>query len=276
MANLISPDFTFTQSNLQTFTYCRRRFYLRYLKKLIWPAQLVGDQQYAQDRDAGVRFHRLVHQHFLGFEPALLRKVSEADPDPRVATWLVTFLSSQMSTLEGELAPEALYTTTLAGHPLSAKVDLLQMNSGKIKIYDWKTSRQLPKATSLKKQAQSRVYPLVISRVLGKDAAVFKLENLSMVYWEANFPDQVIEINSSQDDWQKYETEITTSIELILSLQVEEFVKTPDIRKCAWCEYRSYCLRGKAAQSPEDNMEFDLIDDVMKIPGDTVESWGSV
>lgn len=272
MTDLISPDFTFSQSNLQTFTYCRRRFYLRYVKKLIWPAQLVSDQQYAQDRDAGVRFHRLVHQHFLGFDQTLLRKVAAADPDPRLVGWLEAFFASRMSRLEDELFPEALYTTTLADHPLSAKVDLLQIDAGSIKIFDWKTSRQLPKRSSLQKQAQSKVYPLVVSRVFDEK----NLLNLKMVYWEANFPEQVIEINSFQSDWQKYELEITDSIALILSLKLEEFIATPDERKCSWCEYLSYCQRGKATQNNEDFEETDLIDDEMKIPGDAFESQGSV
>ena len=276
MTDLISLDFSFSQSNLQTFTYCRRRFYLRYIKKLIWPAQLVGDDHYTQDRDAGVRFHRLVHQHFLGFDPALLKKVAEADSDHRVADWFKTFLSNPISRLEGKLMPEALYTADIAGHSLSAKVDLLQIDAGTVTIYDWKTSRKLPTLTILQKQAQSKVYPLVVSKVFQKDLAAFKPPLLSMVYWEANFPEQTIVINSSQADWEKYEIEITALIDLILSLETEEFVKTPDIRKCGWCEYRSYCQRGNVAQDWEEHPESDLIDDEIKIPGDAVDAWGSV
>lgn len=276
MTDLISPDFSFSQSNLQTFSYCRRRFYLRYIKKLIWPAQLVGDQQYTRDRDAGVRFHRLVHQHFLGFDPALLKKISEADSDHRVAEWFETFLTSPISRLEGKLMPEALYTTNVAGHPLSAKVDLLQIDAGKVTIYDWKTSRKLPTVAILQKQAQSKVYPLVVSRVFLKYLAALTPPLLSMTYWEANFPDQTIEIKSSRPDWEKYETEITALINLILSLETEEFVKTPEIRKCGWCEYRSYCQRGNVAQDWEDLPKSDLIDDEIKIPGDAIDAWGTV
>lgn len=276
MADLISSDFSFSQSNLQTFTYCRRRFYLRYIKKLIWPAQLVGDDQYIQDRDAGVRFHRLVHQHFLGFDPALLKKVAKADSDHRVAEWFKTFLASPISRLKGKLITETLYTTNIAGYSLSAKVDLLQIDAGKVTIYDWKTSRKLPTLAILQKQAQSKVYPLVISIVFQKDLAALKPPLLSMVYWEPNFPEQTIVINSSQSDWEKYEIETTALIDLILSLETEEFVKTLDIRKCGWCEYRSYCQRGNVAQDWEEHPESDLIDDEIKIPGDAVDTWGSV
>ncbi len=270
MIDLISPNFTFSQSNLQTFSYCRRRFYLRYVRKLIWPAQLVNDQQFAQDKDAGVRFHRIVHQYFLGFDQALLRKVAEADPDTRMVTWLEAFFDSQMSRLEGDLFPEALYTISVAGRSLSAKVDLLQIENGSIKIFDWKTSRLLPKLTSLQKQAQSKVYPLVVSRIFDGQ----KPQNLKMVYWEANFPEQTIEINSSQPDWHHYELEITDTIKLILSLTGDEFVPTPDERKCTWCEYRSYCKRGKATQKTEVLEEIGLIHDEIFVPEDVFDSQG--
>lgn len=276
MANLISQDFVFSQSNLNTFDYCRRRFYLRYIKQLIWPAQLVSDQQYTLDRDAGLRFHRLVHQYFLSFDTDLLRKVAETDPDPNIAVWFDTFLSSQMSRLEGKLFPEAQYTTTIAGHSLIAKVDLLQIDSGKVNIYDWKTSKQLPKRHTLQKNLQSKVYPLVISHVFNKDKNGPNIGTLTMLYWEANFPEQTIEINTSQADWQSSEDEITEIIQFILSLNEEEFPATPEIRKCLWCEYRSYCQRGAEAQSSEDMQEIDLMDDEMLIPGDPFETWGPV
>ncbi|MDD2522206.1 MAG: PD-(D/E)XK nuclease family protein [Anaerolineaceae bacterium] len=274
MTDLISPDFTFSQSNLQTFDYCRRRFYLRYVKKLIWPAQLVSDQQYIQDREAGVRFHRLVHQHFLGFEASLLRKIADGDPDIRVATWFETFLASPMATLQGKLEPEALFTTKIAGHPLSAKVDLLQIDGENISIYDWKTSRHLPKLSTLQKQTQSKVYPLVISRALNLGQPGYETARLRMIYWEANFPGQTIEIPSYQNDWKKYQLEIAASIELILSLRREEFVATPDEKKCAWCEYRSYCQREKIAVDSKDIEMTDLLEGLTKIPAEAFDSWG--
>ena len=274
MAEIIPAEFIFSQSNLQTFSYCRRRFFLRYVKKLVWPAQLVSDQNYIQDREAGGRFHRLVHQHFLGFETTLLRQVAAADPDQRVMTWLEAFLSSPVARLEGNLEPETLYTTTLLDHPLSAKVDLLQVSEGTVKIYDWKTSRRLPKVSVLKKQAQSIVYPLVVSRIFGEDDTIGNPESLTMVYWEANFPDQPIEIVSRQKDWQAFESDIVALIELILSLKEEEFVRTIEVRKCSWCEYRSYCYRGKAAGSFDDNLGIGLVDDETKIPGEILDPWG--
>lgn len=274
MAELIPAEFVFSQSNLQTFSHCRRQFLLRFVKRLVLPAQLVSDQSYVRDREAGVRFHRLVHQYFLGFETPLLIQVAAADPDQRVLTWLEAFLSSPFASLEGHLQPETLFTTLLRDRPLSAKFDLLQINERTLKIYDWKTSRRLPNVSVLKKKVQSMVYPMVISRVLAVRDEMVNLESLTMVYWEANYPDQPMEIVSRQEDWEAFESNITALIELILSLKEEEFIKTPEVRRCSWCEYRSYCYRGKTAGSLEENLEDSFLDDGIKIPGEILDPWG--
>jgi hypothetical protein len=42
---------------------------------------------------------------------------------------------------------------------------------------------------------------------------------------------------------QKYEETLTNLISHIRSLKVEQFERTPNIKKCAYCEYQSYCAR---------------------------------
>ena len=49
------------------------------------------------------------------------------------------------------------------------------------------------------------------------------------------------------------------AIDLIDSLQENEFAKTKDLRYCRYCPYRSYCERGVEAGSIEEHedQEFD-------------------
>ncbi len=269
MTDLIKHDFTFTQSNLQTFTYCRHRFYLRYLKKLIWPAALLSGSNYLLDRDAGVRFHQLLHQYFLGLDLDHLKKAAAADSDDRMKVWFDNFLSSPFCRLEGLLQPEASFTVSINGNKLGAKVDLLQIDQGCVKIIDWKTSRKLPDVTQLKSQAQSMVYPLAISKVL-------PYENLMMVYWEANFPDQPIEITSQPHDLRKYEQKITELIDVIVNLSAEEFVRVAEIRKCSWCEYATYCGRAERKAEDELTLEPDDYGELKIVPEEWLDSSGLV
>jgi len=267
MTNLIPSNFVFSQSSLQTFDYCPRRFYLRYLKKLVWPAQMVSEQNQSKDRDAGVRFHQLIHQYFLGFELETLRKIADYDSDSRMMAWFENFLQSPFAHLPGNLNPEKSFKTEIAGYQLIAKVDLLQNHDNQIKIYDWKTSQKLPKASSLLKQAQSKVYPLVISKAIAP-----KIQNLCLIYWEANFPNQTIELESNLSDWQKFENELSDQIREIIGLKEEEFVMTDDLQKCGWCEYRSFCHRAVSAEQADEAYDLEIFDEI-KIPEEIDPSW---
>ena len=267
MTNLIPSNFVFSQSSLQTFAYCPRRFYLRYLRKLVWPAQMVSEQNQSKDRDSGVRFHQLIHQYFLGFELKTLQKIANYDSDGRMADWFENFLQSPYAYLPGSLYPEKSFQTEIAGYQLVAKVDLLQIHENQIKIYDWKTSQKLPKASSLLKQAQSKVYPLVISKAIAPQS-----QKLSLIYWEANFPDQTIELESNDSDWQKFENEISNQIREIISLKDEEFVMTNDMQKCGWCEYRSFCHRAVSAEQADESYDLESLDEI-EIPEEIDPSW---
>ncbi len=269
MTDLLKHDFTFTQSNLQTFAFCRHRFYLRYVKKLIWPAALLSGSNYLLDRDAGVRFHQLLHQYFLGLDLDHLQTIAAADSDQRMEVWFDNFLYSPVSRLEGRLQSEASFTTTIKGHNLGAKVDLLQIDQDFVKIFDWKTSRKLPGVTQLKSQAQSMVYPLVISKA-------FPFDNIIMVYWEANFPDQPIEITSKAQDLQQYEQKITELIDTITNLPAEGFVRVSEISRCSWCEYATYCGRADKNAEAKLTLEPDDYGELKIVPEEWLDSSGLV
>ena len=63
----IPPQFTFSQSSLQDYADCPRRFQLRYLDKLIYPA---AETEPALENERhlleGQLFHRLAQQFILG------------------------------------------------------------------------------------------------------------------------------------------------------------------------------------------------------------------
>jgi len=268
---LIDLNFVFSQSNLETFRYCRKRFFLRYLKQLVWPAQPFASDEYQQDRQAGIRLHKLIHRHFLGFDRQILLNLAQNDDDQRIFIWMQTFLDSPYADLDGKLFPEKTYITNQAGFRLSAKPDLLKIDAnGRITIFDWKSSRRMPRRQALLESLQSKVYPLVIR---GRFGANRKPPEIRMVYWEANFPNQITEFYFGEEDHQKALGELTALVEAIRNCQPEDFTLTEDVRRCAWCEYRSYC--GRAAAPGGENL-FDITEmpnDEIKIPESETQPW---
>ena len=66
MENLL----TLSQFKLVTFLACQRRFQLRYLQHLPWPATPLP--KHVEERmQQGQDFHQLLERHFLGLSPIL-------------------------------------------------------------------------------------------------------------------------------------------------------------------------------------------------------------
>ncbi len=247
MADLLPPGFVFHQSNLQAFQSCRYSFLLRYIQKLPWPAPLSArTNTFEQDLLAGSTLHSLIHQFFLGINPELLISVASNFPDSRVSVWLDNFLKSQYATLTPHSLPEHTLRITLNGSLLLAKFDLIRVKDDLIQIYDWKTSRKLPKRQFLQDRIQTMVYPLVATRALS-----LPTRTIAMHYWEAAFPYQPIIFDITDSHIKKYEEVISKQITLIRSLAAEEFDRTTDTNKCSYCEYQSYCSRSGSIADEE-------------------------
>ncbi len=61
---VLPDDFQFSQASLNDFAQCRRRFQLRYLQKVNWPAlETEPALENEQRMQRGARFHRMVRQH---------------------------------------------------------------------------------------------------------------------------------------------------------------------------------------------------------------------
>lgn len=247
MSPELPNDFTFTASNLQTFRTCKYKFFLRYIQHVPWPAQITIDSiQYEADREAGVRFHLLLHQYFLGFSPEQLGLVAENDPDSRIGAWFQTFLSSPYAHLNGDLEPEKSLRCAIEGYSFMAKFDLLHREAPQLTIYDWKTSKKPPSITTLKASLQTKLYPLVLRKA---DSGLLPVR---FVYWEVNQPARPFIVDFTEAELTKAEAEIMTLCEEITVLEKSAYLKTTDFKPCAYCEYRSHCGRGIQAPALDD------------------------
>lgn len=249
MTDLLPPGFVFHQSNLQAFQTCRYSFLLRYVRKMLWPAPLsLRTNNFEKDLVAGSTLHALIHQFFLGVEPALLASCAANFPDVRVSTWFSNFLTSPYAKSAPNQYPEHNEQITLNGSSILAKFDLIMLEGDTIKICDWKTSRVLPKEHLLEERIQTKVYSLVAARMVSRP-----VRSMSMHYWEAAFPDRPVIIQISDAQLRNYELDITDLVDNIRSLPEEEFGRTNDLRRCSYCEYQSYCVRNG---SPSDEESF--------------------
>ena len=160
----LQADFAFTQGSLGDYADCARRFELRYIKRMRYPALQAGDPlQFEARLRQGARFHKLVQQHLLGV-PAEALAASLSD-DAELARWWSNYLSSGLTDLPARRYSEITLQTHLAGRRLLAKYDLLALApGGPAVIVDWKTGSRVPSRSVLRGRMQTVVYRYVLAQ----------------------------------------------------------------------------------------------------------------
>lgn len=258
------PDrFAFSQSSLQDFVDCPRRFELRHLFRLSWPAiQSEPVQEIEHSIQMGEKFHHLAHQRLSGIPSTMLESQVQSSGLESWWAYLNEILENSEQFPVGAVAyPEMTLQATLGEARLIAKYDLILVKpDGSLTIIDWKTSKKAQRREWLAIRLQTRLYPYLLvsagAPLVGNKAVT--PSQVEMIYWYLEDPDQPIRF--TYDDRQ-YAADVTYLIGLIgriRRLEQGSFPLTPDERHCRYCVYRSLCDRGVRAQEADDVPQFDL------------------
>jgi CRISPR/Cas system-associated exonuclease Cas4 (RecB family) len=262
----LPPDFQFSQASLQDYVECRRRFQLRYLLELAWPAiQAEPAEEQEIHARQGELFHRLVHQHQLGIPAdrlsAIARAADRQRDDNRLSLWWDNYVAAAPAGLPPQRHPEVTLSTPVAGYRLTAKYDLIAIDpSSRVVIVDWKTSRARPGRPWLVARLQTRVYRYVLIEAGAalNEGQPWAPEQLEMIYWFANYPDQPEQLAYGRQAYLADRTYLSALISEISHLDQSDFFLTEDVRRCKLCTYRSLCNRGVQAgrvDPAEDELE---------------------
>jgi hypothetical protein len=242
----------FSQSSLQDFEACARRFKLRYLTGVRWPALAAEPVQEAEQlAQLGTNFHRLVQQHLVGMaETVLTNSLVEQETD--LQSWWRNYLHHRPPVAaEARLYPEVILSTPLAGRRLLARFDLLAAQpDGTFLIIDWKTSLRKPSRDRLAQRLQTRIYPYVLATAGTAFNAGQAIDpaTIQMIYWYPARPDQPESFAYNDQLRQRDEQFLSGLIERVKdAAQANHFPLAEDKRVCTYCVYRSYCDRGAKA-----------------------------
>jgi CRISPR/Cas system-associated exonuclease Cas4 (RecB family) len=243
----LAQQLQFSQSNLQDYVDCARRFELRYLMRLRYPAvEAEPIDEHEQHVQMGEEFHRLVNQHLIGIP---VDKLTRAINDDTLKQWWMNYLQYGLTDLPtGERYPELKLYTSIGGYRLMAKYDLLAFNVGeKFVIMDWKTSHQRTKRDVLMRRLQTIVYRYVLVEA-GKQfnrGVTIQPEQVEMVYWFPQYPQQPEKFNYDHEQHEQARNYLTNLMDEIQTRSQYEL--TPNLLHCRYCKYRSLCERGTAA-----------------------------
>src|SRR5215211_5549195 len=268
---------TLSQSSLQDYMDCAQRFKLRYLDRLSYPAaETEPTLENEKHQQEGEYFHRLLQQHLIGIPAEQIAKFANT---PNLQRWWDNFQNSKDLTglrsafansgeartdLSG-LYPEATLSAPLGKYRLLAKYDLIAIQDGKAIIYDWKTYRKRPRNEWLAARLQTRVYRalLVNAGAHLNNGQLFEPEQIEMIYWFAEFPEEPVKLPYTSAQFQRdWDTLLKLSEEVA---SASSYPLTEDRQKCLFCTYRSYCERGIRAgdiEQAEAEMEAEELFDV--------------
>lgn len=243
---MLPSTFYFTQSNLQDYVDCARRFQLRYVENQAWPGvQAEPLLEHERFLERGARFHRLVERHQLGLDPQTLESTIN---DPQVLNWWRSYLQfTYLHHLEGYRYPEFTLTAELGGYRFSATYDLLVvLPDGGIVIFDWKTYRRLPERRFLEQRVQTRLYMLVAAlsadRFLGHTVDPSALK---MMFWCVSDPTTPVEFEYSQRRLEQDRDFFQRVVGSIFQRAVDDvWPLVGDDAFCEYCVFRSLCDRG--------------------------------
>ena len=170
--------------------------------------------------------------------------------DKDLSRWWHNYLNSAPADLAGLRYPEVVLSAPVSSHRLVAKYDLISVDPGqRAAILDWKTSRKRPRRKWLAEHLQTRVYPylLVLAGSHLNEGRPFRPEQVEMVYWFTNFPEDpecfpydALQYDSDRDY-------LASLVEEIKRLGDDDFLPTTQEWRCRYCPYRSLCRRGVRA-----------------------------
>lgn len=250
----LPPDFQFNQNNIQDYVDCARRFELKHFLKQPWPAVPSEPLMEVEKMKAmGQRFHLLVQQDLTGIRSDELERSIN---DPELFCWWQSYknYSSQIRAMKLEI--EYPSTIPFSGFSLTAKYDLLVFHTnGKVTIIDWKTSRKRLPSINLIQRIQSIVYPFILfefHNLFGLET-IKNPEDVEMLYWFTNYPDEPERIAYSSELHKTNHRYLSSIIQEIDKTDPGDFLLTENNKLCQFCIYRSLCQRGTQAGYCDDN-----------------------
>jgi CRISPR/Cas system-associated exonuclease Cas4 (RecB family) len=282
--DLLPADFSFSQSSLQAYADCPRRFWLTYVERLPWPAVEASPvQEHELLMRLGAQFHLLVQRAEIGLDLELLTHQLPAPLD----SWFAAYCSARPADLprtgepgvrtEVERVLTVRFPLSMPENPgastavkLTAKYDLIAADTnGRVIIVDWKTGRRRPEPALLRDRLQTKVYLYVLVEAAPSLGwGMVTPEQVEMRYWFTASPHQPMTFHYDSAQHAANGRDLRRLLlQLTVGRTVADFPLVADTdanraRLCRYCAYRSRCNRGVLPGRLDELDDLDDLDDL--------------
>lgn len=270
----LPKTFSFSQSSLQAFDSCARRFWLAYVQQLPWPAvEAAPVHDHEVLMRLGSTFHQLIERAEVGID----KRVMAAGLHPPLSEWFDSYEQHRPADLPADYVEvEKVLSIPFgisdgideASYRLAAKYDLIaaaqdsdikdsdakEDDDRGVMIVDWKTTRKRTDPAMLKSRWQTTVYPYVLVEASTKlPFGPIEPEQVEMLYWFTAAPEHPVRFRYDSAQHASNRVKLEQLLAKLLAGETEdEFPKVADTpinrrRFCNYCVYRSRCDRGQVA-----------------------------
>ena len=125
---MLPPNFTFTQSSLQAYKDCARRFFLAYIEQLPWPAvEAAPVSEHERLMRRGQRFHRLVERTEIGLDPDKVAAQIDPADDPDLSAQFAAWLEHRPRDLPPQVREVEVLLSTALPMPTGGEANFVRL-----------------------------------------------------------------------------------------------------------------------------------------------------
>lgn len=228
--------FIYSQNSLNTYKSCPFKFKYKYIDNINWKYDDLGSREYYDSLKYGRDFHLLCERYFSNLPLG-------GGHNKEFNKWINKIKDILPIKSENIYLPEYEIRLNLDGRNILAKVDLVVIEKDKISLWDWKTENQEITYKNALNRMQTIVYMFLAEEVMRKNFYKdYKIENISMNYYQPALDNKPITINYSEKLHKENNIKI---LSIINNIENTDFNSENNINKninhCKYCEFNKLC-----------------------------------
>lgn len=224
----MDKSFYYSQNSLGIYERCPKMFEYIYIEGISGKGI---DPELKKKIERGTNFHILAERYFNGMNDYFYIK------DKQLLEW--------MDVLEEKYPEETGCRSEFEirqdkdGIRLMAKYDLIVTEGNKIKVVDFKTNKKPYNTEVMEEDIQTKVYMFLLGENLKKIFPEMKIEDITMEYFQLNYPKNKIFIEYSEKKHEKNKKTLKKLIDEIKKNKKFFFMKNDET--CVKCGFESFC-----------------------------------